>query len=321
MDSIAFTLYLPPQQPNDGLSQKAMTMKIFVTGATGHVGSAVVAELLRAGHQVVGLARSQANEQTLATMGAQAHHGALDNLESLRAGAANADGVIHCAFNHEDMTKFAENGAAEKRAIETIGAALIDSQRPFVVASGVAMLSPGKLATEETMRPTDLVFPRDPEGAAFAFASRGVRVSAVRLSPTTHGRGDKHGFVPSVIRAAREHGVSVYVAAGQNKWPAVHRLDAAVLFRLALEKGVAGQRYHAVAEEGVPFKDIATVIGQGLRLPIESCTADQARAHFGGFALFAAIDQRASSERTCAALGWKPKELGLLEDIAKNYLS
>ena len=204
-------------------------MKVFVTGATGHVGSVVVEELKRAGHEVTGLARSDANEEALAKLGAKAHRGSLDDVESLRAGAASADGVIHCAFNHEDFTRFAENAAAEKRAIDALGAALEGSHRPLVISSGVALLAPGKLATEETMRPADLPFPRDPETSAFACASRGVRVTAVRLSPTTHGRGDKHGFVPSIIRAAREHGVSVYVGEGANTWPAVHRLDAAVL--------------------------------------------------------------------------------------------
>lgn len=295
-------------------------MKVFVTGATGHVGSAVVEELLRAGHQVVGLSRSEANEQALVKVGAQVHRGSLDDLESLRRGAAAADGAIHCAFNHEDFSKFAENSALEKHAIEALGSALAGSSRPLVVASGVALLAPGKLATEDTVRASDLPFPRDPERAAFAFASRGVRVSAVRLSPTTHGRGDKHGFVPSIIRAAREHGVSVYVGKGLNTWPAVHRLDAAVLFRLALEKGVAGGRYHAVAEEGVPFKDIAALIGRRLQLPVESRSAEQARSHFGAFAQFAMIDQRASSQRTRQELGWEPKQPGLLEDIGKNYL-
>ena len=296
-------------------------MKVFVTGATGHVGSAVVEELLRAGHQVVGLARSEANQQALTRMGAQFHRGSLEDLGSLRQAAASSEGVIHCAFNHDDYTKFVENGAAEKHAIEALGSALAGSNRPLVFASGVAMLAPGKLATEEMVRSADLRFPRNPEGAAFAFASRGVRVSAVRLSPTTHGRGDKIGFVPSIIRAAREHGVSVYVGEGQNRWPAVHRLDAAVLFRLALEKGVAGARYHAVAEEGVPFKEIAELIGRCLRLPAESRNAEQAKAHFGVFAMFASIDQRASSERTQRELGWAPKQIGLLADIEENYLA
>ena len=321
MDSTAMPRYLLPYRPSNGLLRKAWNMKVFVTGATGHVGSAVVAELLQAGHQVVGLARSEANVQALTGMGAQAHRGSLDDVEALRQGAALAEGVIHCAFNHDDFSNFAAKGAAEKLAIEAMGNALAGSNRPLVIASGVAMLAPGKIATEDTVRSADMPFPRDPEGAAFAFANRGVRVSAVRLSPTTHGRGDKNGFVPSIIRAAREHGVSVYVDAGQNVWSAVHRLDAAVLFRLALEKGVAGRRYHAVAEEGLPFKDIAAVIGRCLKLPAESRSLDQAKAHFGSFAMFAMIDQRASSERTRKDLGWQPKQVGLLEDIEKNYLT
>ena len=320
MDSTALPQYPLHYSPSNGLLRKATNMKVFITGATGHVGSAVVEELVRAGHQVVGLARSEANVQALTKMGAKAHRGSLDDLESLRQGSVNADGVIHCAFNHEDMSKFVENGAAEKRAIEAIGAALAGSNRPLVIASGVAMLAPGAVATEDTVRAKDMAFPRDPESPAMALAAQGVRVSAVRLSPTTHGRGDKHGFIPSVIRAAREHSLSAYVGEGQNVWSAVHRLDAAVLFRLALEKGEAGRRYHAVAEEGVPFKDIAAAIGKGLKLPVESRSLEQAKAHFGGFAMFAMIDQRASSVRTRKELGWEPKQPGLLDDIEKNYL-
>lgn len=295
-------------------------MKVFVTGATGHVGSAVVEELLRAGHRVVALARSEANVEALSRAGVQAHRGSLEDAESLREAAAAADGVIHCAFNHDDLSRFAENAEVEKRAIEALGAALVGTNRPLVVASGVALLAPGRLATEETVRRTDSPFPRNPEGPAMALVSRGVRATAVRLSPTVHGRGDRHGFVPRVIQAARQHGVSPYIGDGSNVWPAVHRLDAAVLFRMALEKGEAGMRYHAVAEEGVAFKDIATTIGRGLGLPVVSQSAQEAAAHFGSFLNFILIDAPSSSQRTRDLLGWKPTQPSLLCDIETTYL-
>jgi nucleoside-diphosphate-sugar epimerase len=289
-------------------------MRVFVTGATGWLGSAVVEDLIAAGHQVLGLSRSDAGAKALAAMGADVHRGSLQDLESLKHGAAKSDGVIHLAFNHDDFSKIAENGADEGRAIEAIGATLAGSSRPLVATSGLALLTPGSVATEETpSRPHLSSFPRNPEGAIAALGPA-VPATVVRLATSVHGHGD-HGFVPRLIAIAREKGVSPYIGDGLNRWPAAHRTDAARVYRLAIERGAEGGPFHAVAEEGVPFKDIAEVIGRRLNVPVLSQTPEEAAKHFGWFAMFAAVDCPASSERTRSLLRWKPEQPGLTADI------
>jgi nucleoside-diphosphate-sugar epimerase len=290
-------------------------MRVFVTGATGFVGSAVVQELIKAGHQVVGLARSDAGAESLAAAGAQVHRGDLENLESLQSGAVAADGVIHTAFIH-DFSKFAANCEKDRHAIKTLGTALAGTERPLIVTSGTALLPPGRVSTEDDMPASSI--PRvASEEAAARVAESGVRVSVVRLPPTVHGDGD-HGFVPLLIGLAREKGVSAYIGDGLNRWPAVHRLDAAHLYRLALEKNAARACYHAVGEQGVAFRKIAEVIGKRLNVPVVSKSAAEAAAHFGWFAHFAAIDVPASSARTQQLLGWNPQHSELLPDLDRE---
>jgi nucleoside-diphosphate-sugar epimerase len=291
-------------------------MQVFVTGATGFIGLTVVQDLIRAGHQVLGLARSDAGAKSLIDAGAQVQRGDLDDLDGLRSGATQSDGVIHTAFNH-DFSKFAANCEQDRRAIEAIGSVLVGSERPFVVTSGTGLLAPGRLATEDDVPPNEPTFPRVSEQTAAALAARGIRTSVVRL-PQVHDR-DKQGLVTYAIAIAREKGISAYVGDGHNRWPAVHRLDAAPVYRLALEKGSTGSqcpRYHAIAEEGVAMREIAEAIGRGLKVPVVSKSPEEAAAHFGWLAPFASMDLPASSTLTQQRLGWRPTQTtGMLADL------
>ena len=289
-------------------------MRVFVTGASGFIGSAVVDELIAAGHKVLGLARSDAAATSLIAAGADVHRGSLEDLDSLRSGAAAADAVIHTAFIH-DFSKFQANCETDRRAIEAIGSALAGSDRPFIVTSGTGIArTPGRPTTEEDAPDSEI--PRiASEQAAASVQALGVRVSVMRL-PQVHDPV-KQGLITYLIDVAREKGVSAYVGDGQNRWPAVHRLDAAHLYRLVLEKGSAGARYHAVDEEGVPLRDIAEVIGKHLNVPVVSKSHEEAADHFGWLAHFVAFDIPASSQWTQEQLGWRPRGPGLISDLQR----
>lgn len=293
-------------------------MKVFVTGATGFIGTALVKELIDAGHQVLGLARSDASADALMTAGAEVHRGDLQDLESLRSGARMADGIIHAGFIH-DFSKFAEVCEIDRVAIETMGDVFAGSGKPFIITSGTALVRQGAMATEDMDSAHDKSkFPRVSEAAGLAFADKGVRAMAIRLSPSVHGEGDKHGFVPILIGTARQKGIAAYIGDGQNRWNAVHRLDAVRLYRLALEQGEAGARYHAVGDEAISLKTITEAIGSHLSLPVVSISPEEAPAHFGWFASFAAVDCPASSKVTQQQLNWRPIHPSLADDLASG---
>ena len=289
-------------------------MRVFVTGATGFIGSAVVRELQGAGHTVLGLARSDASAAALAQIGAGAHRGELSDTGSLAAGARACDGVVHLAFIH-DFSQYEANAETDRRALAAMADALQGSGKPLVSTSGTTVLAPGRIGTEEDApAPDSTGYVRAASEAVLAAASRGVRASTVRLAPSVHGAGD-HAFVPALIATARSKGVSAFIGDGANRWPAVHRLDAARLFRLALERAAPGARLHGAAEEGIPMRTIAEAIGAGLGVPVRSLTPDEAAGHFGWMARFAAIDNPTSSALTRDRLGWRPQEAGLLADM------
>jgi nucleoside-diphosphate-sugar epimerase len=294
-------------------------MRVFLTGATGFIGSAIVPELINAGHRVLGLTRSDAGAQSLIAAGAEVHRGNLEDLETLRSGAAKSDGVIHCAFDHSafgnDFSKFAEVCEKDSRAIEALGDALRGSDRPLLITSGTGMgnAAPGQPATEDHFDPNHPNPRKGSEVAGAAVAERGVNVSVVRL-PQVHDTV-KQGLITYAVQVAREKGASAYIGEGLNRWPAAHVLDVAHLYRLALEKHEAGSRYNAVAEEGVSMREIAEVIGRGLKVPVVSVSQEEAPAHFGWLAMFAGFDMPASSAQTRQRLGWHPTGPGLIADL------
>ena len=290
-------------------------MRVFITGATGFIGTPTVKELISAGHRVLGLARTDAGAKSLAAIGADVHHGSLEDLDSLRKGAGASDAVIHLGFIG-DFSKFEENCEVDKHAIEALGSALAGSHRPLIVTTGTAGLATaGQVATEDTVLPPDFPFPRASEQTALALAAEGVNASVMRL-PQVHNT-IKQGLVTYLIAVAREKGLAAYVGEGGNRWAAAHVLDVARLYRLAVEKHKAGAKYHAVAEEGVAFRDIAEAIGKGLKVPAVSLSPEEAQSHFGFLSMFASHDLRASSAQTRKKLGWNPTGPGLIADLER----
>lgn len=289
-------------------------MRVFVTGATGFIGTALVPELLEAGHQVLGLTRSEAGAAALGRAGAEVHRGSLEDLESLRSGAAQSDGVIHLAFDH-DFSKFAETSEQDRRVIEALGDALSGSNRPLLITSATSFgsVAPGQVATEDHFDRKQPHPRKASEEAGLSVGERGVNVSVVRL-PQVHDPF-KQGLITPYVQITRKKGVAAYVDDGSSRWPAAHLSDVARLYRLALEKGEAGSRYNAVAEEGIPIREIAEVIGRGLKVPVVSLTPEQAPAHFGWFGMFAGLDMPASSAQTRKRLDWHPTGPGLIADL------
>ena len=291
-------------------------MRVFVTGASGYIGSAIVEDLLAAGHQVVALARSDTSAKLLESLGVEVLRGSLDDLDSLKHGAANSDGVIHCAFVH-DFANYASSVKKDQLAIQTLGAALEGTNRPLIVTSGILGALNNRLVTEQDQANNEM--PRAlAEEITISFSSKDVRSSVIRLPPSVHDKGD-HGFIPLIIAVAREKGVSAYIGDGLNRWPSVHRVDVAQLYRLALEKGTAGARYHGVADEGIQFRDIAEVIGKHLNVPVVSKPIEEAIDHFGFLGRFIPFDSPASSKHTRQELGWQPTHNSLIADIEQNY--
>lgn len=290
-------------------------MKLFVTGASGFIGTAVVKELLDAGHQVIGLARTETSAKSIRDAGATVLLGSLEDLDSLKQGAAQADGIIHTAFIH-DFTQYAKANEADKAAINAMGDVLVGTNKPIVVTAGILGLPAiNGLITEESAAQHS---PRSSEATAIALAEKGVNASVVRLPPSVHDKGDK-GFVPFIIQQARRHGVSAYPAAGNNRWPAVHRLDAAKVFRLAVEKAAKGTLYNAVGDTGIEVKKIAGLIGEKLNVPVVSVSEEETTKHFEWMSRFISFDSPATGFKTQEQLGWKPTQIGLLEDMQQNY--
>jgi nucleoside-diphosphate-sugar epimerase len=295
-------------------------MRVFITGAAGFIGAATTKELIAHGHQVVGLARSDANADAITKLGAEVHRGSLEDLDSLKSGAKSADGVIHCAFIH-DFSKFVENGQIDKRAIVAMGDVLEGTGKPFIVTSGTGLVAPNEVVTEDVRREDTGFTPRVSEQTGLAYAKRGVRAMAIRL-PQVHGEKGKAGLVSYLLEGARAKGAAAYIGEGKERWAAAHRQDVVRLYRLALENGTADAIYHAVGEEGVPMKQIIEIVGRALKVPAVSIKPEEAGDYYGPLAMFAGMDMPASSALTQKWLNWKPKEIGLIADIGQpGYFS
>ena len=294
-------------------------MRVFLTGASGWIGSAIARELFAAGHSVVGLVRSREKSESLSSAGITPLIGGLGDLDVIRAGAVDSDGIIHTAFGL-DLSKIAEMAEEERLAIEAFGEVYAGSNRPIIVTGGVLLTPPGETFMEDARPAVVPSFPRASEQTAFALADRGLCASVVRNPRSVHGQGERHGFVPMLAAVAREKGFSAYVADGQNLWPAVHRYDSARVYCLALEHGAQGEAYHAIAEEGVSFRMIAEAIGRQLGVPAKSLTPEEGEIHFGGLAIWVSGNGPASNARTREVLGWTPREVGIIADVERpNY--